>query len=390
MANEKISSFDDLTAAGITLNDILGVAAYYNDGGSLKNVKFTGADIIAATGGDLDFSGFSGSTAKVNLNSVTTQPQYGYGEIFTALGSISCGQPVVYDYTGGVLKVTTAGSLPDQSAIVGIALADANDGDSVTVLIEGFITARRTTTFNPSSETYVLPNSTPPVANIRPLTNDTTFTDDGGGSNYSSGTNYYITFDVGSGSEHLVMTPNSFGFEDFNSSIYDRLGIQVSNDNVAWANYTTAGTPWLQAMSVTAEPWGSSFAGASWNSAASSPGWVFPTTEAKAATLNGSSVIGTGFPITSDGTSGGTRYRYVRFYFYSDSGSTSDGWNLSLTPSTPFTTPATSVPEGQLLYLDPTDLTKITTTSTGGIIVGMCAYDNPADDSLLIRLIHEH
>ena len=69
MANEKISSFDDLTAAGITLNDILGVAAYYNDGGSLKNVKFTGADIIAAAGGDLDFSGFNGSTAKVDLTS---------------------------------------------------------------------------------------------------------------------------------------------------------------------------------------------------------------------------------------------------------------------------------------------------------------------------------
>lgn len=51
MANEKISSFDDLTTAGITLSQVEGVAAYYDNGGTLTNVKFSGNDIINTVGG---------------------------------------------------------------------------------------------------------------------------------------------------------------------------------------------------------------------------------------------------------------------------------------------------------------------------------------------------
>lgn len=46
MANEKISSFDDLLAAGITLTDVEGIAAYYDDGGTKVNVRFSGDDIL--------------------------------------------------------------------------------------------------------------------------------------------------------------------------------------------------------------------------------------------------------------------------------------------------------------------------------------------------------
>ena len=51
MANEKISSFDDLATAGITLSQVEGVAAYYDNGGTLTNVKFSGNDIISTVGG---------------------------------------------------------------------------------------------------------------------------------------------------------------------------------------------------------------------------------------------------------------------------------------------------------------------------------------------------
>ena len=51
MANEKICSFDDLATAGITLSQVEGVAAYYDNGGTLTNVKFSGNDIINTVGG---------------------------------------------------------------------------------------------------------------------------------------------------------------------------------------------------------------------------------------------------------------------------------------------------------------------------------------------------
>ena len=57
MANKKISAFDTITTipgGPITLNDVLGVAGYCDDPaapGTDVNVSFSGADIIAATGG---------------------------------------------------------------------------------------------------------------------------------------------------------------------------------------------------------------------------------------------------------------------------------------------------------------------------------------------------
>lgn len=46
MANKKISAFDDLTTAGINVSDVEGIAAYYDDGGTLTNVRLSGSDII--------------------------------------------------------------------------------------------------------------------------------------------------------------------------------------------------------------------------------------------------------------------------------------------------------------------------------------------------------
>jgi len=46
MPNQKISGFDDLTTAGITISDVVGVAAYYDNGGTLTNVRFSGNEIL--------------------------------------------------------------------------------------------------------------------------------------------------------------------------------------------------------------------------------------------------------------------------------------------------------------------------------------------------------
>ncbi len=117
MANEKISSFDDLTAAGITLNDILGVAAYYNDGGILKNVKFTGGDIldvlptvndgtltITLNGVDTTFSANQAGDSNI---SITT------GGAASAFTTLAAGNTIDWDYVtdGPNIKITLGAGL---------------------------------------------------------------------------------------------------------------------------------------------------------------------------------------------------------------------------------------------------------------------------------------
>jgi len=89
MPNKKISAFDTLAALGVTLNDVLGVAAYCDDPlapGTDVNVSFSGADIIAGAAQGLDsvlgiddtaiskdivFSDGGANQATINLNGIS-------------------------------------------------------------------------------------------------------------------------------------------------------------------------------------------------------------------------------------------------------------------------------------------------------------------------------
>ena len=106
------------------------------------------------------------------------------------------------------------------------------------MLVSGYATARRTTTYNPDSETVLLTEET--NNSVVGLTNNTTFTDSGGGGNYGNNQNYQITFDAGAGYTTNI-TINDFAFEHTTTRMYDRLGIQVSNDGVEYINYNI---PW--------------------------------------------------------------------------------------------------------------------------------------------------
>jgi len=324
-------------------------------------------------GSDLDFSGLQGSTIKTNLNTSSTQTQYGSVEKYTALNNLSAGQPVIYDYNSGNITVSTIGSLPSQHEIAGICLNDTTFGSTADILTRGFCTARRTTTFNPSSETVALNAIT--TGTTRNLTNNTTFTDSGGGGNYNNNENYSITFDAGAGYT-VNCTVNSFGFEHTTSQMYDRFGIQTSNDGVNFSNISVS---WLQASAVSTPTWSTSYAGSSWNSGASSPGYILPLNPARAILLGG--VPGNTFPaLISLGT------RYVRFYFVSDGSSNDIGWNLTLEPNTPYPSPVINVGEGATLYLDNSDFTKVSTDNSSQIVIGYCAYEDASNDSLLINL----
>jgi len=330
-------------------------------------------DNAGGGGTSLDFSGLVGSTIKTNLLTSTTQTAYGVVEQYTALNNLSAGQPVIFDYTSGNIKCSSIGSLPSQHEIIGICLDDTTAGNTANILSTGYATARRTSTTLPSFETVILNNTT--NGTTRSLTNNTTFTDSGGGGSYNSNENYSITFDAGAGYT-VNATVNSFGFEHSTSRMYDRLGIQTSTDGVSYNNISVQ---WLQTSSTTTPPYSTSFGGASWNSGASDNGWVLPKDEPRAILLGG--VPSNTFPaLINLGT------RYVRFYFFSDGSAQDDGWNITLAPNTPYPTSAISVAEGTTLYLDNVDNSLVSTDDTSQIVLGYCAYSDANNDSLLINV----
>ena len=315
--------------------------------------------------GLVDLSDVTGAGDKVDLTSVTTQSRLGYGITFKAGGTIQCGQPVIYNYASGVATAITAGALPSQHEVIGIALEDAASGASVNVLTQGFGTARRDTTFAASSETVLLNNITNGTS--RQLTNATTFRDSGdNGANYGSSENYSISFDATLGYTADVIV-NNIGFEHTDFSLYDRLGIQGSNDGVTYVNLSIS---WLLRSATATPPWGTSYG------SPQTPGYIFPRSQAVAQNLGSGT-----FPVTIN-----TGYRYIRFYFRSDSSSNDLGWDMTLQPDTPYTTSAITVAEDTPLYLDSADFTKVTTDDTSQILVGYTAYDNAENDSIFIRI----
>jgi len=329
---------------------------------------------VSGAGGLVDLTGITGASNKVDLTTAAFQSKNGYGIKFTAGSDILCGQPVIWNYASGVATAITAGALPSQHEYIGIALANVTAGADVQVVTQGLVTARRDTTFvpDPSAETVILNNTTNTTS--RNLTNATTFTDSGSGGDYSSNENYSITFDAQAGYTAKV-TVNDIAFEHTTQRMYDRLGIQGSNDGV---NFVNLSIPWLQTSASSSPTWNEFFFGNNaWNSPGADNGYIFPENTTRAILLSSGT-----FPVDIN-----TGYRYIRFYFRSDSSSNDDGWNMTLAPNTtyPSSTEAT-VSEGATLYLDNSDYTKITTDDTSQIVVGYCAYTDAGNDSIFIRV----
>ena len=137
---------------------------------------------------------------------------------------------------------------------LGIALKTVTAGQSVNVLTKGLVTARRTTTYLTSSETVILNNTSNNTT--RNLTNSTTFVDSGDtGGDYTSNENYSITFDAQSGYT-INISVNDIQFEHTTYRMYDRLGVQGSNDGV---NFTNLSVQWLQKSATSTPTWSDSF-----------------------------------------------------------------------------------------------------------------------------------
>ena len=130
------------------------------------------------------------------------------------------------------------------------------------------------------------------------------FTDSGGlDNNYQPSESYNITFS-GDQVGTLTMVLNSCSFEHVQLNMFDRLGMQTSDDGVTYTNVNLLG--FLRA-SNTVPPWGRS------RDVSGITGYIFPQAW--------SNVPNSTFTMTC---------RYVRFYFVSDGPPQFPGWNVTL------------------------------------------------------------
>ena len=148
------------------------------------------------------------------------------------------------------------------------------------------------------------------------ITTNTRFRDSGADNPYSPNESYVMTFVAPAGAT-ASFTINSFGYEHSTGAMYDRLGIQGSNDNATWVNLTLAG---FQTSATTTPPYSDSFGGVSYNSSQSINGWIFPKDTARMVEIGG-----------DPNATFNTGYRYLRFWFESDFGTQDAGWDLNIT-----------------------------------------------------------
>ena len=373
--NTNIANIQQNASDISTINTTLLTKATINDGQISSNTTWSSTKINQEIGNasDLvDFTGLMGSSDKVNLSLVNTQPIVGLNSRYTLSGSaVFVGQPMIQNFTNGEITATGIGGVPPAWKFIGIACNTAVAGDDCNIVYDGFCTARYDTIPQPASNAISLTAVT--TNTTQEITNETTFTDSGGGGNfYGINELYNITFDAGVG-RTINYEIVSLGFEHTNTRLYDRLGFQFSNDGVNYSNPALTG---FHTTNITTPSFGTYYKN---NGVQTSDliGNVFPE-PASFITANGGSLTNS------------TGFRYIKFFFQSDGSSQDLGWNIKLSPSTPYPVNYTPVPVDTPLYLDPNDLSKVSTNNANNFLVGYCAYEDTANDSIYMHVLAQN
>lgn len=293
---------------------------------TLTRTSATEITIAAAGGssGNLDLSSIDASTIKADLT-LSSQTQYGQAIKLKALGAISNGEPVIWDYTSGVVKAEVPQSTFTQQQAIGVALQDIANGATGDILISGFATVKYDGITTPFVGTEViLDNST----NGNIITLDNSFTpfrasSGGTGSYPNSAGPWTIKFDAGAGNT-VKFEIVDFGFEHSSTSLYDRGGWVVSatqngtyNNAQLTPGRNTSGTDgWLNSATPTV---GSNVWSTSFGSSSATSGYIFPEDPTA-----GNVDIGDVYDLGS---------RFAEYHFTSDGSSNYIGWDLKMISS---------------------------------------------------------
>jgi hypothetical protein len=334
----------------------------------------------------------------------------GFIRIYTASGEILCGQPVCEDISNdGPIKATTPSETTPSWKILGIALSTVVNGAAVSILANGYTTARRTTKYlgivrnetimdpikmGVDDGTYGMADTLYGDSRTVNLNGTINFKDSGGDSNYSANERYpWLTFTVAAGKKILVKI-NSFYFEFGSSVAYDHLGVEYSTDGTSWEKLNDTIAPtwsnWLYYASESAWKTGNNswvkkfFGGYNSNITGNGGGWMFGENSADILPDD----VGNYYPSNTLDTWHVVNAQYIRFHFRSDSSTERSGWNIDIASAETSTYPAPTI-IGEPLYIDTTDYTKLSDTSnnnTSGHHIGYVAATDANNDSVYIRV----
>ena len=159
-------------------------------------------------------------------------------------------------------------------------------------------------------------------------------------------------------------------------ALYDRLGIQSSDDNITYSNIDV---DWFNSSAESVPPYSNSYG-------SGTGGWILPEDQSTAV-ANG---FTGSFPANINVDFG--NHRYIKYIFFSDGSAPAAGWSIEMSVSGGGGG-ATNIPVslGETLYLEnnytgPTGAIRLTSNNASQIIYGYAACEDSVGDNLLIRL----
>jgi hypothetical protein len=344
-----------------------GKGSYTDLGSSSKPFKdlYISGSVIGGGGGgggSTSYSGLNTATSLTNLDVNLAQTGYGKKITYTAGGTILVGQPCRVEHTGNLVVAYGIDAAHNSYDVIGIALAPATVGQNVEILTNGYCSAKWLSDFT-VPEVILTSGNSGGTLDMSINAQNVKFLDSGGtGGQYDDNENLNYTFDAGVG-ETLELDVISFETEGSNTTATDRFGIQVSNDGISYIN---ANVSWLKKTSdvdVGANAWNSTISD-------QTGGWLWPATLAE-------STLGS-LPATIT-----TAYRFIKFYFYSDSSVTKSGWNINILSTGATSGISNPVALNVPLYTSDTDKVQIT---SGTKLIGYSAGTLTTHNSVYIRL----
>ena len=271
---------------------------------------------------NLDISNIDANTIKADLTQ-SSQPQYGQAIVMKANGAISNGEPVIWDYTSGVVTARTPTSNFTQQDAIGIALENIANGASGKILISGFATVKWDGVVSPPVGTEVVLNNSTNGTSIPLSTSIIPFrsVSGGTGSYPSSAGPWTIKFDAGVGNTvKFEIVDFEFEHGTGGSPMYDRGGWVVSPDNNTYSNAqltpgqnTSGENGWLTSATSTV---GTNVWSSSLGSSSSTSGYIFPENPT-VGNVNIGDIIDLG-------------ERFAEYHFKSDGSSNFLGWDLKM------------------------------------------------------------
>jgi len=340
----------------------------------------------------LDASNVDISGLIVNVWNTPSQVSQAIGTCveYTAARDISNGTVCITEISGG--KVMAANPQTFQTGaqyekLIGVALEDATAGSVIKILEEGYCTVRGDPVVELSGNILLTSTNSGNTFGVNNSANR--FQDSGGsGGNYGANESRNITFDAGPGYtiKMIIDASSSWQFE-FIGTMYDRLGVTTSTDNIAYTNGKFADGTLITGMEQSLN------ANAPWNpgSFATDPsGYIFPEN------FNGSAAFslsnpapnnnGTQMELSSLPKTYDLGARYAKFYFESDNSGFYSGWNFIISSNNII---GVNYPINGLLYLSSypggpgqpysTVTNSNPTTGTGTIALGYTLGANTSD-----------